>query len=364
MSSESRGALTTMNVGICGFPLSKGLNTGRGLERVIAELLQGLDRLSQPYAFYDRGIIRNEILAVGQAPGFLSDLRRRDHDVWFAVYPVAGIFPIMAGKRPVITGVYDLIPFLATGYDNALKYFIKRRCIAFSCRRSDGLIVPFSSTARQITETFGTPEDRIEVIPLGIDHRHYFYDPSIEKRRLRIGFLGEAKRAKGLDTAILAFAQVLQSIPDAFLTIASSGNEIDEMKALARQKLPDGRYEFVGFIADSEMRRFYAELDLFLFPSRYGFGMSPVEAMACGTPAIVARTLDSTDFFTEELSLVSPGSPDELAQRIVLLLTERDRYQSLRDWGLARVRTMSWDHMAERYVAFWNRIQRTVSGRS
>jgi glycosyltransferase involved in cell wall biosynthesis len=350
-------SLDLASVGVTAFPLSKGHDTGRGLERVIAELVAGLDQIGQPYSFYDRGIIRNEFAAVAQAAGFLRSLRGRKHDLWFAVYPVAGIFPIIAGKRPVVTGVYDLIPFLARGYDNAVKYFIKRPCIEFVCRQSDGLIVPFSSSAKHIIEMFGVPQDRIEVIPLGIDYSRFFCDDRIEKRKLRIGFLGEAKRAKGLDTAILAFAQVVRTLPDAFLAIASNGSELDEMKELARKEIPAGRYEFVGFVPEGDMRRFYSELDLFLFPSRYGFGMSAVEAAACGTPAIVGRTLDSTDFFTNDLSLVDPNSPDDLANRILLLVTQRDRYDELRKWGLTSVQSMSWTSMARRYVEFWARCK-------
>jgi glycosyltransferase involved in cell wall biosynthesis len=344
-------------VGISAFPLSKGRDTGRGLERVIAELAAGLDALRQPYAFYERGIIRNEVVAVLHAAKFLWDLRGRHQDVWFAVYPVAGIFPILAGKRPVITGVYDLIPFFVSGFDNSLKYFIKRRCIEFVCRRSDGLIVPFASTAEQIQEMFGVGKDRIRVIPLGIDHKCFWFDASIQKRGSRIGFLGEAKRAKGLDTAILAFAEVAKQNQDAFLTIASGGNEIGRMKELARKAIPPGRYEFVGFVPEDGMRQFYSELDLFLFPSRYGFGMSAVEAMACGTPAIAGRTLDSIDFFTHELSLVDPNSPAELSQRILLFLEDRQRYEELRQWSLTKVQSLSWTAMAEKYVEFWMEIQ-------
>jgi glycosyltransferase involved in cell wall biosynthesis len=105
------------------------------------------------------------------------------------------------------------------------------------------------------------------------------------------------------------------------------------------------------------MRQFYSELDLFLFPSRYGFGMSAAEAMACGTPAIVGRTLDSTDFFSHELSLVDPNSPAELSHRISLLLADRQRYDELRQWALARVQSLSWSRMAQNYVEFWKEIR-------
>ncbi|MCK1359003.1 glycosyltransferase family 1 protein [Bradyrhizobium sp. 199] len=345
------------DLAISAFPLSKGHSTGRGLERVIAELVTGLEAIGQPYTFYDRGIIRSELLAMTQAASFALELRRKRHDLWFAVYPIAGIFPILAAQRPVVTGLYDLIPFLATGYDNAAKYFIKRRCIEFTCLRSDGIIVPFPSTAKQIRELFGVPAERVEVIPLGIDHKTFFPEPQIERRPLHFGFLGEAKRAKGLDTTIIAFSKILPQLPNAHLWIASDGNEIDEMKELARRLIPEPNYKFLGFIPETEIRRFYCGLDLFLFPSRYGFGMSPVEAMACGTPAIVGRTLDSEDFFTQKLSLADPNSPDELAQRIFVLCTERDRYNELRDWGLARVQTLSWENMARHYLAFFKTVK-------
>jgi glycosyltransferase involved in cell wall biosynthesis len=344
-------------VGISAFPLSIGRDTGRGLERVIAELVAGLEAIGQPYVFHDRGMLHTELAVLGQAANFLWDLRGVQHDVWFGVYPVSAIFTILARKRPVVTGVYDLIPFLAPGYDNSLKYSIKRRCIEFACRHSDGLIVPFPSTAEQVVNMFGVRKDRIGVIPLGVDHVRFWCDAAIPKRNCRIGFLGEAKRAKGLDTAILAFAEVVKQNPDAFLAIAGDGNEIEEMKELARRNIPPDRYEFVGFVPEENIRQFYSELDLFLFPSRYGFGLSAVEAMACGTPAIVGRTLDSTDFFTHELSLVDPNSPAELADRISLLLADRQRYRELREWSLKQVQSLSWARMAEKYVEFWKQIR-------
>jgi len=363
MTNVSPVSAPLKQVGISAFPLSMGRDTGRGLERVIAELVTGLDAIGQPYVFHDRGMLLTEAAVLRQAANFLWDLRGVRHDVWFGVYPVSSIFTIMARKRPVVTGVYDLIPFLARGYDNFLKYSIKRRCIEFACRHSDGLIVPFPSTAEQIVNMFGVQADRIGVIPLGIDHGRFWCDAAIPKRKFRIGFLGEAKRAKGLDTVILAFAEIASQNPEAFLAIASGGNELEEMKDLARKNIPPGRYEFIGFVPEEDMRQFYSELDLFLFPSRYGFGLSAVEAMACGTPAIVGRTLDSTDFFTHELSLVDPNSPAELAGRISLLLTDRQRHAELREWALKRVQSLSWKSMAEKYVEFWKEIRsRHTSG--
>src|SRR5437870_8580701 len=85
---------TLKQVGISAFPLSMGRDTGRGLERVIAELVTGLEAIGQPYLFHDRGMLLTEMAVLSQAANFLWNLRGIHHDVWFGVYPVSAIFTI------------------------------------------------------------------------------------------------------------------------------------------------------------------------------------------------------------------------------------------------------------------------------
>lgn len=347
---------STLSIGICGFPLSSSRATGRGLERVVEELLTSFSKLGQEYAFYESGVIRNEIIAVIKSIGYLFKIYKKKHNIWYATYPVAGIFPIILSKKPVVTGVYDLIPFFETNYDNNIKYFIKRVCIKFACKYSDGLIVPFRSTADEISRRFKVEKRKIKIVPLGIDHSSYYFDPKIKKIKYTVGFLGEAKRAKGLDTAIRAFAIVVKYKSDSFFRIASNGNEINDMKKLAETLIPKTNYEFVGFVEEKSMRKFYSELDVFVFPSRYGFGMSAVESYACGTPAIVGHTLDSADFFTEEFSLVNPDSPEDLALKILKLFEDPDLYAHAQMWGLRNVKSLSWGKMSEKYIDFMKEI--------
>ncbi|MEI6424036.1 MAG: glycosyltransferase, partial [Lentisphaerota bacterium] len=183
--------------------------------------------------------------------------------------------------------VHDLIPFFVHGYDNKIKYSIKRLSIKYSYLKSDIVIVPFSSNKNKLIELFRVNPEKIRVIPYGVNHETYFRDDNIQKIPKSVAFLGEAKRAKGLDTLIRAFQIVIRSVPDATLVIASSGNELEKMKRLAEEFLPAGSFKFLGFIEENKMREFYNSAQLFVFPSRYGFGLSALEAMACGTPAIV-----------------------------------------------------------------------------
>lgn len=341
---------------ICGFPLTRGKATGRGLERVVEEFCQALDRGRVAYEFLDRGLITSELRAVAISLEYMLALRRMNHPALFAVYPVAGLFPALLGKHPLVTGVYDMIPFEARGYDNNLKYAIKRFCIGYACKRSDRVIVPFQHTARLIHEYFGVPYERIEIVPLGFNHEQFYLDDAIPKQPGRVAFLGEAKRAKGMDCAILAFPEVLRRVPEARLVLASGGNELAAMQALAQRTLPPGSYEFAGFVPEDGIRRFYAEADVFVFPSRYGYGMSPVEAMACGTPVVVGDALDAPDFFTDPRMRADPNRPEQLAERIIALLTDRDFYRQQRQTGLAMVQGLSWQAMADRYVEIMREV--------
>jgi len=343
-----------MKLGICVYPLSKGIETGRGLERVIQEFYNYLSKNNIDFDFYDKGIIRNEIKAILQSFQYLKSLNKTHNDCYFAFYPVAGIFPIFNKKRPVVLGVYDMIPFHVHGFDNRIKYAIKRFCIRYTCKRSDYIIVPFLSTKNEIIEKFKVNSNNIFVVPIGVNHQNYYPENSIIKDPLKIAFLGEAKRAKGLDSLIAAFKLVLEKIPNAKLEIASNGNELKKMQKLAIDTLPGNSYVFRGFIEENKMRKFYNSVGIFVFPSRYGFGLSALEAMACGTPSIIGDTLDSTEFITDNDLLVDPENVQDIAEKIIILLTNSSKYKEKQINAIEIAKKYSWDIMSEKYLEICN----------
>ena len=337
-------------LGVCGFPLSRGKETGRGLERVIEEFCRFLGRRKVKYDFYERGLIHSEINAVIQSLAYLATLGRMKADCYFAVYAVAGIFPALLRKRPLVTLITDLIPFHVAGYDNGLKYAIKRWCARFSSRRSDWLIVGSSSIREEVVTRFGVRADKIVLVPWGVDHKTYYPSPNVTKVNKRIAFLGEAKRAKGIDAVIRAFRLVVQAVPDATLLIGGTGRDLDEMKELAAKTLPADSFSFAGFVREEKMNEFYNSADLFIFPSRYGFGLSALEAMACGTPTLVGATLDAKDFFFDEDLLVDPDNDEEIAAKLTALVSNEELKKRKGIEAVQFAKEFSWDNMSERYL--------------
>jgi glycosyltransferase involved in cell wall biosynthesis len=88
-----------------------------------------------------------------------------------------------------------------------------------------------------------------------------------------------------------------------------------------------------------------------VFPSRYGFGLSSLEAMACGTPVVVAATLDAPEFIADAGLLVKPGDADDLSSSIGRILAEPSLRDELSAKGIARAAQYSWAATAAKTLA-------------
>jgi glycosyltransferase involved in cell wall biosynthesis len=348
---------TEINLGVCAFPLTRGLETGRGLERVIEEFCRYLEIKSVKFSFYDKGFIGNEFLAIFQSFFYALSLRPLKNNIYIAVYAVAGVFPILMKKRPVVTVITDLIPYEVRGFDNAIKYWIKRLCIRYVCERSTHLIASSSSIKLGIINLFSVPSHIVSVVPWGVDLVRFQPDSVVPKEGYQIGFLGELKNAKGADSLILAFSQIIKIIPQARLHIAGIGRDEEALKKLAEENLPKESYVFRGFIPDSELKNFYNENTLFIFPSRYGFGLSALESQACGVTSMLGDTLDSRDYLSDEDLLVDPENPDEIAKKAVRLLKDSDLLDMKNKEALELAKQYSWNQMSEQYLNICQRCR-------
>ncbi len=156
-----------------------------------------------------------------------------------------------------------------------------------------------------VVQDYGTPADQVHMIPPGYDDNR-FYPVSAATRqtiRQRLGFegkvilaLGRLARNKGYDLLLDAFALVAARLPEAVLHLDIGGVQVtakeqqllDELKAQAERLGLASRIKFGGYVADTDLADYYRAADVFVLSSRYEpFGMTAIEAMACGTPTVV-----------------------------------------------------------------------------
>ena len=156
-----------------------------------------------------------------------------------------------------------------------------------------------------IVSDYGVPAARVHMIPPGYDDNRFFPVSEASRRviRQRLGFegqvvlaIGRLARNKGYDLLIRAFELAAQRLPEARLHLAVGGAELssgeqtllDELRALVAELKLQDRVVFGNYIADEELADYYRAADVFVLSSRYEpFGMTAIEAMACGTPTVV-----------------------------------------------------------------------------
>lgn len=172
-------------------------------------------------------------------------------------------------------------------------------------RHCDEVIATTPLQVDMIVGDYGAPAEQVHMIPPGYDDNRFFpvSAASRETLRRRLGFkgkvvlaIGRLARNKGYDLLVDAFSVVAPRIADAHLYLAVGGTRLnaaekeilaDLKKRVRRYKLQN-RVTFGGFVSDRDLPNYYRAADVFVLSSRYEpFGMTAIEAMACGTPTVV-----------------------------------------------------------------------------
>ncbi|SDR79820.1 glycosyltransferase [Opitutus sp. GAS368] len=223
-----------------------------------------------------------------------------------------------------------------------------------------------------IVKDYGAPAAQVAMIPPGYDDNRFFpvSAASREAVRTRLGFrgrvilaIGRLARNKGYDLLLNAFAIVASRLPDAVLHLAVGGLEpnakeqalLDDLQAQAGTLGLAERVKFAGFIADADLADHYRAADVFVLSSRYEpFGMTAIEAMACGTPAVVTTQggLYRAVTFGRHALYADPFDPEDLGISIVKVLKHPRLSARLSRMGAHKARSLfTWTGIAQQLVS-------------
>lgn len=213
--------------------------------------------------------------------------------------------------------------------------------------------VPFQaiseSTAADLAER-GIARDHIEVIYPGIDHRDFFFDPQATRfSNPTFAYIGRLKRYKGLGLVVDAIARLRAEGLDARLIIAGKGDYETDLRAYAAERAEDG-VEFRGFITEEEkvnlLRRTWATV----YPSpKEGWGITNIEAAACGTPTVASDSPGLRESVSHERSglIVPHGEVDVWEDALRRLATDAALRDRLSEGARQFAADFSWDRAAD-----------------
>lgn len=276
--------------------------------------------------------------------------------------------PVMPGKRTVLT-VHDLT--FERAPDAAPPQLLRflRRVVPRSVRRATHLIADSQATAHDLRALYDAPPERITVIYSGVDARFCPRDapsPALDtvRRKYALGdtpfmlTVGTLQPRKNHLTLVRAFASVARRLPDLQLVIAGGkGWMYDDVTAeVARLNLND-RVRFIGFVDDDDLPDLYRAAQVFAFPSLYeGFGLPPLEAMACGVPVVASNASSLPEVVGDVGLLVDPLDVDGLAEALTQAVADDAWRAQAIPRGLARARQFTWTRAAEQLLAVYGAI--------
>jgi glycosyltransferase involved in cell wall biosynthesis len=274
---------------------------------------------------------------------------------------VLNVVPL-ASPVPSVVTIHDLSPFLFPQTFRHVNRTYTRWAIKVAARRAARILAVSQFTKDEIVRWLDVPPERVVVTHDAVDERFTPPDPNeVEQFRRRRGlpkrfvlFLGTLEPRKNLPLLLDAFAFIVGEV-DAPLVIAGSKGWLFEPILAKAESLGLGeKLRFVGYVPQEEQHLWYAAATAFAFPSLYeGFGMPPLEAMACGTPVVVSSSSSLPEVVGDAALIVSPDDPEDLAEALTRVLGDAGLREELRARGFAQARRFSWRETAERTLAVY-----------
>ncbi len=285
--------------------------------------------------------------------------------------------PFTGTYKKIVT-VFDVIPFL---FLEALsksrlfwKLFYATRLPTRTILQSANTIVTASeNTKHDLIRLFNVSPDKIRVIGIGLDVRFHANisvpNDFFERYHLPQKFLvyvGRQDPYKGIAYLIQAFAMLPHHIQETCSLVIAGKNDlryITSVHALIERLELTQRVRFLDYVPDSDLPSLYSAASLLVHPSLYeGFGLPPLEAMACGTPVVYADSSSLTELIGEAGYAVQPASDKALAAGIREMLEDTTVCKRYRQRGLKHVQRFSWDAVTHDILNMYACDNRKLTG--
>jgi alpha-1,3-rhamnosyl/mannosyltransferase len=265
--------------------------------------------------------------------------------------------PLMNAKRNVLT-VHDLSVFTHPETHDVRFARRARRRLPIMLRNASHIITPTVTIKDELISRFKLAPARITVTPEA--PRNSFFQMKLEdtadvRQRLGINsefilFVGTIEPRKNLQTLLRAFERISRTTNHRSQLVLAGGAGwlTDDFDRHVRASDFQKRIRLTGYLRDEELRALYSSCKVFVYPSLYeGFGLPPLEAMACGAPVVASRIAPHEETLKDNARLVEPLDESALAKAIVDLLEDERARKSLAQAGLSHVTNFSWRQTAE-----------------
>jgi glycosyltransferase involved in cell wall biosynthesis len=247
------------------------------------------------------------------------------------------------------------------------KISLQKRVMRWSLEQADMNVFLSRESLSQCQGVMHVPEDRSTVIPLGLESEWLDRRSPIdrERREALLVMVGDIYPHKGHDLALRALALLASTLPALRLAIAGATvdpEDLRQLRQLARELNISDRVDFLGKLSKQEVIRLYERGLVYVGASRLEtFGLTPLEAMACGLPVVSSRLSAGPEVCGSAAVYFDPYSPEQLAAAVADLIGSPAGWKERQAAGLARVEKFSWSSVSGRYREAFEALIRAES---
>ncbi len=307
-----------------------------------------------------------------QLPGFIP-LEKGGYLFWLLIYvpirlwlglPVKlihdtsnyGCFALLGFPHKKVITIHDIGPIVNRGNFKKITVLIHQIFIPLTIRRANAVITDSEFSKNELIRHLKADQKKITVVYPGID-KQFRVVSELEKESVKaryrlpdifILFIGSIHKQKNIQALVRAYSKVKNKARCKLVVVGRKMFEGDpELWELIKSLTIEEDIIFTGYVPDEDMPAIYSAASVFVMPSLYeGFGLPPLEAMACGTPVVASNRASLPEAVGDAGLIVDPDDTDALAQAIMNLMTNEKMRSEMIRRGFERVKRFSTEQTA------------------
>ncbi len=365
------------------FDVSAAVHARSGLGRYAESLLNALGAARPVTLFYNRDATIRELAGAAARPRqtISAGYKRWRMQVWLGQLLGLRFNHLLPGATlyhatehllmplpgiPTVLTVHDLIFARFPRFHKPLNYIFLNLAVPLFCRRADAIIAVSESTRQDLIAYYHIDPAKITVIyeaasPKFTPQPQAVIDAARQRYRLPDRYLLTVcviEPKKNHIGFLQAFEQLARSTPDLYWVIVGSKGWLYEKFFTALESSPArDRVILPGYIRDEDLAAVYGGAETFVFPSLCeGFGLPPLEAMACGAPVACSNSSSLPQICGRAAQYFDPRSAAHMAHAVQRVLADKTRQEAMSRLGLEQAGRFSWQRAADETWALYQSL--------
>ncbi len=278
----------------------------------------------------------------------------------------------LQSPAPLVVTVHDLTTLLVPEYRRPLKARLYNALVSASARGASHVITDSFSSKLDIMDHLQIPEERITAVYLAVGPQYTASNNDLMEMAILkkynlpdfyVLYLGGYELHKNVTTLLLAYTYVAQSLGEDYPLVLAGrkpsgpSSVYPNYDAYIKQLGIEKHVRWIGFVEEEDKPVLYRNAESFVFPSRYeGFGLPPLEALACGTPVITADSSSLPEIVGDAAFAVDADDERDMAGAIIASVIQENLAADLRAKGPQQAAKFSWEKTATETVLVYDRV--------